>query len=56
MDQAEPADVGKNMRLRRTWNALICVLESFDPSPIEDVCGRLERLEREVAALKNTQR
>jgi polyhydroxyalkanoate synthesis regulator phasin len=39
--------------LRHAWDALICALESMDRSPMEDVSGRIERLEREVATLKN---
>jgi polyhydroxyalkanoate synthesis regulator phasin len=52
MHQAEHK-TGFGTWLRHAWDALICALESMDRSPMEDVSGRLERLEREVATLKN---
>ena len=52
MDQAKhKTDFGA--RLRRNWNVLMRVLEAMDRSPMEDVFGRLDRLESKMAALKN---
>jgi hypothetical protein len=39
--------------LRRTWSAVMRAAEAMERSPIEDVFDRLDRLEREMAALKN---
>ncbi|HEY8273203.1 MAG TPA: hypothetical protein VIG56_01540 [Pseudolabrys sp.] len=52
MDQAEHK-TGFGTWLRHAWDALMCALEGMDQSPMEDVSGRIERLEREVAALKD---
>jgi hypothetical protein len=52
MDQAEhKADFGTS--LRRTWSAVMRAAEAMERGPIEDVFDRLDRLEREMAALKN---
>jgi len=52
MDQAEQkADFGA--WLRRTWNAVMRTAEAMERSPAEDVFGRLDRLECEMAVLKN---
>jgi hypothetical protein len=37
-------------RLRRAWRALMRVLDAIGRTPMEDVAGRLERLERRMAA------
>ena len=52
MDQAEHK-TGFGTWLRHAWDALMCAFEGMDRSPMEDVSGRIERLEREVVALKN---
>jgi len=39
--------------LRHACETLMFALEGMDRSPMEDVSGRIERLEREVATLKN---
>ena len=52
MDQAErKEDFGA--WLRRTWNATMRFAEAMEQSPMEDVADRLDRLEREIIALKN---
>jgi polyhydroxyalkanoate synthesis regulator phasin len=52
VDQAKhKADFGT--WLRRTWNAVMRAAGAMDRSPMEDVFDRLDRLEREMAPLKN---
>ena len=38
--------------LRRAWDGALRILEAMERSPIEVLLDRIERLEREVAALK----
>ena len=52
MDQAKHK-AGFGTWLRRTWTMVMLALEGMDRSPMEDVSNRLNRLEREMAALKN---
>ncbi len=52
MDQAKHK-AGFGTWLRRTWTMVMLALEGIDRSPMEDVSDRLNRLEREMAALKN---
>jgi hypothetical protein len=52
MDYAErKADFGA--WLRRTWTAAMRVADAMERSPIDDIFDRLDRLEREMAALRN---
>jgi len=46
----------KQGRLRRAWNAVCRFAEALDYNPVEEMADRLERLEREIAALKDTRR
>ena len=38
--------------LRRAWNAVLRTAEAIERSPMDDVFDRLERLERDMVALK----
>jgi len=51
MDQAERRkDFGT--WVRRAWNAALQTADAMGRSPIEELFGRIDVLEREVAALK----
>jgi polyhydroxyalkanoate synthesis regulator phasin len=39
--------------LRRSWNTLMRAVEAMEQSPMEDLFHRIDRLEREIAALKD---
>ena len=39
--------------LRRAWNAAVRTAEAMERSPVEELFDRIDRLEWEVAALKN---
>lgn len=38
--------------LRRTWNALICIADAMERTPLDDVFDRLDGLERDMATLR----
>jgi hypothetical protein len=38
--------------LRRTWNATMRAAEAIEASPVDDLFGRVDRLENEMAVLK----
>ncbi|HZP32698.1 MAG TPA: hypothetical protein VFB23_04970 [Candidatus Acidoferrales bacterium] len=40
-------------RLRRAWNAVMRAAEAMDRSPMEEACERLDRLERELAVVRD---
>lgn len=42
--------------LRRSWNTAMEAAEAMERSPMEDVFGRLDRLERDMAALKKNRK
>jgi polyhydroxyalkanoate synthesis regulator phasin len=52
MDQAEPKN-DISARLRRAWNTALRAAEIMSVSPMEDLNDRIDRLEREVAMMKN---
>jgi hypothetical protein len=55
MDLAErKADFGA--WLRRGWNAVMDAAEAMERSPMEDVFDRLDRLERDMAAIKKNRK
>jgi hypothetical protein len=37
---------------RRTWKATVRAAEAIEASPVDDLFGRVDRLENEMAALK----
>jgi hypothetical protein len=41
-------------RLRRFWDTVARAADAIERSPMEDIYDRLERLEREMAELKET--
>lgn len=43
---------GIGAMLRRAWDSTLRAAEAMGASPIEDLIDRVDRLEREVAALK----
>ena len=51
MDQEERKD-DFGTWLRRAWSAALRTVEAMERSPVELLLDRIERLEREVAALK----
>jgi polyhydroxyalkanoate synthesis regulator phasin len=51
MDQAERKDEFDTW-LRRTWNAVVRMAEAMERTPFDKLFDRVDRLEREVAALK----
>jgi polyhydroxyalkanoate synthesis regulator phasin len=52
MDQAERKE-SFGTRLHRAWNVSLRTAEAMERSPVEELFERMDRLEREVAALKN---
>jgi polyhydroxyalkanoate synthesis regulator phasin len=52
MDQAERKN-DISARLRRAWNTALRAAEIMSVSPMEDLNDRIDRLEREVAMMKN---
>ncbi len=38
--------------LRRAWDTTLRVAEAMDASPMEDIADRVDRLEQEMAAMK----
>jgi polyhydroxyalkanoate synthesis regulator phasin len=51
MDQVEPKD-GIGTRLRRAWDTALRAAEMMSASPMGDITDRIDRLERDVAAMK----
>jgi polyhydroxyalkanoate synthesis regulator phasin len=51
MTQRERKD-GFGVRLRRAWNTALRAAEAMSVSPMEDMSARIDRLERELAAMK----
>jgi len=51
MDQAK-SKTNFGTWLRQTWNTTVRVLAAMESGPMEDALARVDRLEREMAALK----
>jgi len=51
MNQLESKD-GIRAKLRRAWDAALRAADVMSVSPMEDISNRVDRLEREVTAMR----